>query len=595
MIATAGSHREFFRSPVHWAAALGIGLTVCCAWSIGFTRGAFGLSSLWIAGGVLCGVMLGTPRSRWPLALLVGFVASLAVNSALRGLGPLSLAISAANVLEAGLIALAVAAFVDDPSRLSQVRRNVAIAAVATLAACSLSALIVVAARARWMPQGASPLELYLTWLASHSIGMAIFATLTIAARVEGRQLLGAVDQRLELVGTLLFVGVVCFVVFSQEHLPTYWIFPPLFLCIFRHRFSGFVLGVAVIAVIATTATAGGNGPFIPLSDDDFERTWQLQAFLASLCVVAFPVASVLTQRRLLLRKIATRERQYRMLADNTTDLVGRIGADGLQRYISPSVSEVLGRPPSDSPGPTGQGWVHPADLEAVQRCIRQVFATGRDGQLQYRMRHRDGHYVWLEAKMRRVLPADEEAEPELVYVARDITRRVEAEQALERLARSDNLTGLGNRLLFMERLELAFARARRSGRPPAVLYMDIDHFKQINDTHGHAAGDAVLRAFAARLAGSVREVDLPARLGGDEFVVLVEDATPEVPAGIATKLLAAARGAIDTDAGPVHVTTSIGIAVASVDMTPDALMHAADTALYEAKAAGRDTWRMAK
>lgn len=587
--------RGLLGSPIVWSATLGMVLATCAAWSVGFTRGAYGLSSLWIAGGVLCGVLLGTPKSRWPLALAVGFVAWLAVNSALRGFGPVVVAVSLANTLEVALVAGVVAALVDDPGRLSQVRRSVTVAAAATLAGCTVAALIVVAARTRWMPEAAAPGHLYLTWLASHSIGMAIFATLTIAARVEGRHLFGMPGKRVELAATLLLVAIVCLVVFSQQQLATYWIFPPLFVCIFRHRFSGFVLGIALIALIATTATAAGDGPFIPLSDDDFERTWQLQAFLASLCVVAFPVAAVLTQRRLLLHRIEAREREFRMLADNSTDLVGRIGADGQQKYISPSVVDLLGRQPEESAGTGGMDWVHPDDLEALRRGVRQVFTTGRDGMLQYRARHRDGHDVWLEAKMRRVIPEDADATPELVYVARDVTRRVEAEQALERLARSDALTGLGNRLQFMERLQLAFARARRSSRPPAVLYMDIDHFKQINDTRGHAAGDAVLRAFASRLAGCVREVDLPARLGGDEFVVLVEDAdSAEVPAGIAEKLLAAVRAPVDVDGGPVQVTTSIGVAIAAPGMAPEALMQAADTALYAAKAAGRNTWRMA-
>ena len=462
--------RDPFASPIVWGAALGIVLAACAGWSVGFTRGAYGLSSLWIAGGVLCGVLLGTPKARWPLALGVGFVASLAVNAALRGLGPLAFATSAANILEVWLIAAAIPTLRRTCDSRPGSSTNVETTAAATLAACTLSALIVVAARTRWMPNAPSAWHLYLMWLASHAIGMAIFATLTVAARVEGRHLFGVPGKRLEFAATLLLVAAVCLVVFSQQRLATYWIFPPLFLCIFRHRFSGFVLGIAVIALIATTATAAGNGPFIPLSDDDFDRTWQLQAFLASLCVVAFPVASVLTQRRLLLHRIESREREFRMLADNSTDLVGRLGADGRQKYISPSVHDVLGREPAEWNGGAAVERIHPDDREAVQRGVRRVFASGQDGMLQYRAQHRDGHYVWLEAKMRRVVPDDEDAAPEVVYVARDVTRRVEAEQALERLARADTLTGLGNRLQFMERLQLAFARARRSDRPPAVL-----------------------------------------------------------------------------------------------------------------------------
>ena len=134
-----------------------------------------------------------------------------------------------------------------------------------------------------------------------------------------------------------------------------------------------------------------------------------------------------------------------------------------------------------------------------------------------------------------------------------------------------------------------------RSGKALALLYLDIDHFKRINDTHGHAVGDAVLCEFAARLLASIRATDFAARLGGDEFVVLVDDIdAPDAPQAIAEKLIASLHNDIVVGEKRLRVTTSIGIAEGTkFTGGPDELLRRADAALYEAKVAGRNTWRI--
>jgi diguanylate cyclase (GGDEF)-like protein len=158
-------------------------------------------------------------------------------------------------------------------------------------------------------------------------------------------------------------------------------------------------------------------------------------------------------------------------------------------------------------------------------------------------------------------------------------------------------LTGLANRLQFNERVTLAAARRQRTPAPIALLYLDIDRFKQINDTMGHAAGDAILVAFADRLRASVRETDLVARLGGDEFVVLVEDLdSSAVAETIAHNLIASLAGGIVVNGKAIPVTTSIGIAFRDGAIASgDELIKLADDALYAAKAAGRNTFRVAQ
>jgi diguanylate cyclase (GGDEF)-like protein len=164
----------------------------------------------------------------------------------------------------------------------------------------------------------------------------------------------------------------------------------------------------------------------------------------------------------------------------------------------------------------------------------------------------------------------------------------------LERLARVDALTGLANRRQLDERLAVALGRLHRHGMPVALMYLDVDHFKRINDTWGHAAGDQVLCSFANRLQRCVRAIDLVARLGGDEFVVVIEDAKlPAAAEAIARKLIDEMHHSIEVDGTALVVTTSIGIAYAIAPTETTTLLAVADAALYAAKQAGRNTYRM--
>jgi diguanylate cyclase (GGDEF)-like protein/PAS domain S-box-containing protein len=174
-----------------------------------------------------------------------------------------------------------------------------------------------------------------------------------------------------------------------------------------------------------------------------------------------------------------------------------------------------------------------------------------------------------------------------------DITELKDAEQRLEQMARFDSLTGLANRRYFDERFGNTVARCRRQGSPLALLYLDIDRFKQINDSHGHAVGDQVLRQFAARLKSCVREGDLAARIGGDEFVLLAEGATTPADAdAIAAKITSVMQRPWQVAGKEQAITASIGVAFSRGGAGAEALMAAADGALYQAKAAGRNTSR---
>jgi len=175
-----------------------------------------------------------------------------------------------------------------------------------------------------------------------------------------------------------------------------------------------------------------------------------------------------------------------------------------------------------------------------------------------------------------------------------DMTHVKEVEEQLSRLARIDTLTGLANRRSFNETLQQALARAARHGRALALAYLDVDHFKRINDSHGHGVGDEVLKEFGERLRACVRASDFPARLSGDEFVVILEEIgggaeAEHTVARIAAKIVAAMRAPFDTGAGMLAVSASVGVALWRPGQNEDALLAAADGALYVAKANGRD------
>jgi diguanylate cyclase (GGDEF)-like protein/PAS domain S-box-containing protein len=234
------------------------------------------------------------------------------------------------------------------------------------------------------------------------------------------------------------------------------------------------------------------------------------------------------------------------------------------------------------------------ADLPAMVADIRSI-SEGKmeSNQKEFRVWKPDGSIVWFDGHGRAL----RDSENRLVAVEgilTDITDRKLAAEKIAALARTDALTGLPNRAAFLERLNLEFARARRGGSQFAVHYLDLDHFKDVNDTLGHPVGDRLLQAVAERLKSCLRETDMIARFGGDEFAVLQDD----IEDSIDIETLAAKIGEVISvlyaiDGNQVHTTASIGIVPYGSDVTGvDAMMMKADLALYRAKNDGRNQFR---
>ena len=275
---------------------------------------------------------------------------------------------------------------------------------------------------------------------------------------------------------------------------------------------------------------------------------------------------------------------------------IGLALADLSTRYVrvNSTYAALLGRHPEDLVGVPFTEVLHPDDRESELRRV-ELLLSGAEPSLSAEERYvgPDGHVLWVLHGLTVVRDAD--GTPSWFAVsAQDVTerRRVESElraltATLTERAVRDPLTGLANRTLMLERLRAVLARDARSGGVTAVLFLDLDGFKNVNDTYGHAVGDEVLVTVARRLAGAVRPSDTVARLGGDEFVVLVEGATEEVVEKVVERLRQAVtepHPTLDLDIG-----VSIGVALSRRgEAEPRALITAADKAMYAEKHAPR-------
>jgi diguanylate cyclase (GGDEF)-like protein len=201
---------------------------------------------------------------------------------------------------------------------------------------------------------------------------------------------------------------------------------------------------------------------------------------------------------------------------------------------------------------------------------------------------HGDGRTVWVALTASVVSNAEGGAQHVIAQIE-DISDRRALREDLAHRAGHDYLTGLPNRHTLLTRLSEAVTNAQVSGRPGAVLFCDVDGFKSVNDTYGHAAGDRVLIVVAQRLAGASRRTDTVARLGGDEFVVVAEDTTPARARQLAGRLRRAVAAPIVVDQTLLHLSVSIGVASLHDQQDPDSVLRRADASMYEDKDAGRN------
>ncbi|MEP6503027.1 MAG: EAL domain-containing protein, partial [Betaproteobacteria bacterium] len=248
----------------------------------------------------------------------------------------------------------------------------------------------------------------------------------------------------------------------------------------------------------------------------------------------------------------------------------------------NPPLCEMLGYTLAELRGRRAVDFVAPDQRAHVQG----VLDAGQDVSYESAVIRKDGKRIPVELIGRTLVYGDERLR---MSVVRDLRDRHAAQARIHHLAHHDALTGLPNRMSFMERLGQQIERARVSGKELALLFVDLDHFKRVNDSLGHLIGDALLQTVAARISASLRAADLVARFGGDEFIVLLADATRDDVAEVAHKLLRVIEVPVDAEGRALSVTPSVGIAMFPHDgHTPTELIKNADTAMYIAKSRGR-------
>jgi diguanylate cyclase (GGDEF)-like protein/PAS domain S-box-containing protein len=298
------------------------------------------------------------------------------------------------------------------------------------------------------------------------------------------------------------------------------------------------------------------------------------------------------TERRLAEDGLRAAEARFRALVEQLPAVVFVEEVSGgvtRLRYVSPRVEMVLGftRAEYTVAYPAWAAWVHPDDRERVLAANATAVGTGEPFRAEYRHRRKDGRWIWVGVEAVRLERADDVDVWQGILF--DVTARKQLEERLAYQATHDPLTGLPNRALLAARLSQALSRAARRGRRVAVLFVDLDDFKVVNDTLGHEAGDELLVAVAGRLSRCVREGDTVARLGGDEFTLLLEDLGDGREASIvAERVMAALRPPVRLAEREVTATPSIGIAIAEPGDDAAELLRRADVAMYRAKRQGK-------
>jgi PAS domain S-box-containing protein len=326
--------------------------------------------------------------------------------------------------------------------------------------------------------------------------------------------------------------------------------------------------------------------------------------------VLLFDIYTIYQQLQIqrIRRQLAEREQLFQLITENAADMIAVIDRNGQRLYNSPAYQKILGYEPKELAATSSMDQIHPDDRARVLEASVKARNTGRGERLEYRIRHKDGSWRFLESTS-SVIQNPKGENDGLVIVNRDITERKRAEERLAHQSFHDGLTGLPNRALFLDRLKRAITVSRRhSDFKFAVLFVDIDEFKVFNDSLGHAAGDNLLMQIAQRLTTSLRGVDTIsrprvgedaepfvgestlARPGGDEFTMLLEELHgPSDAIRVAERIQRRLAIPFNFNGQEIVLSVSIGIAFSNKDaLDAQDVLRDAEIAMYRAKSTGK-------
>jgi diguanylate cyclase (GGDEF)-like protein/PAS domain S-box-containing protein len=312
-------------------------------------------------------------------------------------------------------------------------------------------------------------------------------------------------------------------------------------------------------------------------------------ALLVTFLVVVRQLLAVRENVRLLAETaVRQNEARFRSLVQHSSDVIIVTRANGTMRFVSPSANRVFGYDPSEMVGRPLVTLLHPDDRDRATATFEHAARSpGVTGPVEWRFRQPDGS--WLHAEILATNLTSDPTVKGIVLNTRDVSERKRLEEQLTHQAFHDPLTGLANRALFRDRVSHALALAQRQTHPITVLFLDLDDFKRVNDSLGHAEGDRLLISAAERFLSCARAADTVARLGGDEFAILIEHAAgPDGRTELLERLATAMGHPFTLSGNQVQVTASIGVATAAQGDTADDLLRNADVAMYAAKRRGK-------
>jgi diguanylate cyclase (GGDEF)-like protein/PAS domain S-box-containing protein len=436
---------------------------------------------------------------------------------------------------------------------------------------------------------------------AAGAVVMVLLAVTLIYAR---RQL----RRRPQRAAMLLVIGILAFVLVSSPippPVPALATAPILAVAFALSFLNGRRLVVALIAAWVVSLAAAIIIELTPNSPD-LPPEFGAALRIAGVAAIVALVALVLYRHRRRLEQALTRtqtaneahrdsEERYRTVVEGVREVIFRIDAKGRWALLNRAWEEMTGHPVADSIGHPIIEFIHPDDREVHTGLARHVSRGERDEyRHELRVVGREGADIWVDAHAR---PLHDEAGrfSGMSGTLTDVTVRRELELRLANQAFHDDLTGLANRALFKDRVEHALTRRSRRPHLVALLFLDLDRFKTVNDSLGHAVGDRLLVAIGERLHVALRPEDTIARLGGDEFGILVDDVTaPRQVLGLAERISAAFDSPFRFDEREITIRCSIGVVLASGGhRTADDLLRDADVAMYRAKVNGRGSYAL--
>lgn len=574
------------------AFVIGAAYFVAASAAAALTRFEGGVACLWFANALLLAVISALPARQWWLPMFACGMGNI-VATAFFGLGPAAaLPLSLINLGEVAMSAALLARWGKRDALGSVPQLGVFILAAGIIgpaAATPVAALI-----AAWI-SGTSYWSNAGNWLLAHGLGALTFTpifSMIFMGDVKRWFARAGSSRAMEAIAVLAVVAATTMLVFVQGGLPILFLpVLPVIFATFRLGRFGTAASIVLIALIGGGLTARGMGPVYLMQGGTLAHVQFLQFYLAATVLSVLPIAADLTRREKLYAQLLDSEERFRLITENSTDIVMTLRPDGLIRYVSPSISQLGGYEPDALIGTPALDLVADVDRSRVRAAHARALAVpGQMVSVEYRARMADGTLGWFETNTRAIVDPDG-AIGGVVSAIRDIGHRKTIEAELAKAAETDALTGIANRRAFDAAFDRIILEAGgKDGCGGCIALFDIDYFKRINDAYGHEAGDRVLEAFAGIARNMVRDGDMVARLGGEEFGVILIGVDVALAGDICERLRAAiGKARFNVGGAIVSVTVSVGVAPFDGASRRPEVLRVADAALYAAKGAGRD------